>query len=198
MRVKIAAPALLAMGLALAACEAKAPEPAAPAAAPASAAEPAAAPAAATPAPADATAPAPAPAADATAPAAAPAPAAAAAAPAGPPTLASLAAPYNAADLDNGKTVFNKCRNCHSLKEADGNLIGPNLHGVFTRHPGTAPKFKYSEAMGKVTLERWTPEEVDKWLTNPKDYLPGSAMFLDGIKKPDDRRDVIAWLMTQS
>lgn len=112
--------------------------------------------------------------------------------------LAALPAPYNTANLANGKAQFVKCRSCHSVREADGNLVGPNLHGVFARHPGTAPKFRYTNQFKALPLEKWTPEELDKWLTNPQDYLPGSAMTLDGIKDPDARRDIIAYLMTAS
>lgn len=127
----------------------------------------------------------------------APAPAAPAPAPAA-LTLADLPAPWNAADLEEGKSQFMKCRNCHSLIEKDGNLVGPNLHGVFTRHPGTAPKFRYSDALKSIALERWTPEELDKWLSDPKGYLPGSSMFFNGIDDPEARRDIIAYLMTAS
>lgn len=112
--------------------------------------------------------------------------------------LADLPAPYNAADLASGKEQFLKCGKCHSLKPADGNLIGPNLHGVFARRPGAAPKFRYSEAMQKLQLERWKPEELDKWLANPETYLPKTGMFFDGIKDANKRRDVIAYLMTES
>lgn len=111
------------------------------------------------------------------------------------PTLAELPAPYNAADLGNGQTIFAKCRACHSLKAKEGNLVGPNLHGVFDRHPGTARKFKYSPALKAFAEERWTPELVDHWLSNPKTFLPGNGMFFNGIDKPENRRDVIAYLL---
>jgi cytochrome c len=126
--------------------------------------------------------------------------AAEAAAPAAAPklTLADLPEPYNAADLANGKVQFEKCKACHSLKPEDPAMVGPNLHGVFTRGAGTLPKFRYSEALKNVTIEKWTPEELDQWLTDPKAYLPGSAMFFNGIDDPDARRDVIAYIATES
>src|SRR5262245_47992209 len=57
------------------------------------------------------------------------------------PTLAELPAPWNSADLGNCASVFAKCRACHSVVAKEGNKVGPNLHGVFDRHPATAPKF---------------------------------------------------------
>jgi cytochrome c len=127
------------------------------------------------------------------------APAAETAAPAAPaPTLPELPAPYSAANLENGKTVFAKCKNCHGLLEKEGNKVGPNLHAVFDRPTASAPKFKYSPALAGFTEERWTPELVDHWLANPGTFLPGNGMFFNGIDKPDDRRDVIAYLLIET
>jgi cytochrome c len=112
--------------------------------------------------------------------------------------LADLPAPFNEADLDNGATIFIKCRNCHSAVPSEGNKTGPNLHGVFDRHPGTQVNFKYSDAMRHNPHDKWTGEELDKWLTGPKTYLPGSSMFFAGVENPKDRRDVIAYLMIQT
>jgi cytochrome c len=132
-------------------------------------------------------------------PAAARAAAPTSAAPAAPaPSLADLPAPYSSANLENGKSIFGKCRNCHSVMTAEGHKVGPNLHGVFDRHPGSAAKFKYSAALRAFAEERWTPELVDHWLSNPGTFLPGNGMFFNGIGKPDDRRDVIAYLLIET
>ena len=114
------------------------------------------------------------------------------------PTLADLPVPYGEANLENGKSVFAKCKNCHSLVAADGNKVGPNLHGVFDRHPASAPKFKYSPVLAAFKEERWTPDLVDHWLSNPGTFLPGNGMFFNGIGKPEDRRDVIAYLLIET
>jgi cytochrome c len=114
------------------------------------------------------------------------------------PALADLPAPWNSADLGNGATVFAKCRSCHSVVAKEGNKVGPNLHGVFDRRPATAPKFNYSPALKAFAEERWTPELIDHWLQKPKEFLPGNAMFFDGIAKEEDRRDVIAWLLIET
>jgi cytochrome c len=111
------------------------------------------------------------------------------------PTLAELPSPYNAADPENGKSMFGKCRSCHSLKASDGNMVGPNLHGVFDRDTASAPGFKYSPALAGFAEPRWTPELIDHWLANPKTFLPGNGMFFDGIANENDRRDIIAYLL---
>jgi cytochrome c len=130
-------------------------------------------------------------------PAEAPAPAEAAAPAAPAPTLAELPAPWNGANLETGAAEFNKCRSCHTLK-AGANLVGPSLHGVFERGPGAVPKFRYSEAMKKAEFTQWTPELVDHWLQKPTDFMPGTAMFFNGISKEEARRDLIGYLLIES
>jgi cytochrome c len=114
------------------------------------------------------------------------------------PALSELPSPYNAADLDNGKLAFNKCRACHSLVASQGNRVGPNLHGVFDRDIASAPKFRYSRALADFAEPRWTPELIDHWLANPKSFLPGNGMFFDGIAMEADRQDLIAYLLIHS
>jgi cytochrome c len=129
----------------------------------------------------------------------APAAETASAAPAVPvPTLTDLPSPWNEADLGAGAGQFAKCRACHSLKAREGNLVGPNLHGIFERGPGKAPKFRYSTAVKNAAFEQWTPELVDQWLQKPSGFLPGNAMFFNGITKPEMRRDLIAYLLIET
>lgn len=115
-----------------------------------------------------------------------------------PPQLADLPAPYNTANLGEGEAQFNKCRSCHTIKLGGTNLVGPNLHGLFDRKAGSVPKFKYSEAMKNSGFEAWTPEMVDHWLQKPTEFLPGTAMFFNGIAKEEARRDLIAYLLIET
>ena len=65
--------------------------------------------------------------------------------------------------------------------------------------PGTVEGFKYSEAMiqhGKDGLV-WTEENLDKSIsTNPKAFVPKNKMAFPGLKKPEERANVIAYLAT--
>lgn len=138
-------------------------------------------------------------AAPATAPvAAAPAPAAPAAAP-GEPSLefASLPAPYNTASYAAGNRTWKLCQSCHLTAEGAGNLVGPNLHGLFGRQVASAPGFDYSPALKAETFI-WTPEQLDEWLANPRTFVPGNRMSFSGVRKPEDRLAVIAYLMVQT
>jgi cytochrome c len=114
----------------------------------------------------------------------------------------ALAAPALAQDGDAeaGEKVFRKCAACHTA-EADGpNRVGPNLHGVVGRTAGTVEGFKYSEAMVKAGEEGhvWTPENLAAYLENPKETIPGNKMTFAGLKKPEERADVIAYLEHES
>ena len=95
-------------------------------------------------------------------------------------------------DADAGKKVFNKCKTCHAL-EAGKNRVGPSLAGVFGRGAGLAEGFKYSDAM-KSSGVTWDEAALDAYLADPKGFMPGNKMVFAGLKKDDEREDVIAFL----
>ena len=111
--------------------------------------------------------------------------------------LASLPAPYNAGDLENGRRVFARCRSCHTITEGGPNMTGPNLYGLFGSTVGTHEKYRYSEAL-KTADFVWDAEKLDHWLERPRDFLPGNKMSFVGIAAEQDRRDVIAFLKVET
>jgi cytochrome c2 len=107
--------------------------------------------------------------------------------------LVSAASPgFAAGDPDKGKAQFAICKICHSL-DAGKNLLGPSLHGLIGRTSGTVPGFNYSAAM-KAKAVVWDDDTLDKYLTDPKAYVPGNKMTFAGVKKDDARADLIAYL----
>ncbi len=137
---------------------------------------------AATPAPAPTVQPAAAPAADPAAPS---------------PEFANLPEPYKSANYARGKRTFKLCVSCHLIEAGAGNLVGPNLHGVFGRPVGSVVDFDYSNQVKNGGFV-WTPEKLDEWLTSPATFLPGNRMSFAGVRKPEDRTAVIAYLMVES
>jgi len=95
-------------------------------------------------------------------------------------------------DAAAGEKVFNKCKACHST-EAGKNKIGPSLHGVVGRAAGAVDGYKYSSAMAESGLV-WDEANLDAFLAKPKDLVSGTKMTFAGLKKEDERADVIAYL----
>lgn len=111
--------------------------------------------------------------------------------------IAALPAPYNAADLDNGKHKFAQCRSCHTTAQGGPNMTGPNLWGVFGRKAGSLDGFSYSDGV-KAAGFTWDVDHLDKWITDPRTMIPGTKMTFFGIRDPKDRVDVIAYLKSET
>ncbi|WP_438852895.1 c-type cytochrome [Brevundimonas nasdae] len=111
--------------------------------------------------------------------------------------LASLPAPYNEGDLENGRRAFARCRSCHTIGEGGPDMAGPNLYGVFGRKAGERPRYSYSNAMRTADFT-WDAEKLDHWLQNPRTFLPGNKMTFPGLPDDKDRRDVIAFLKVET
>jgi cytochrome c len=97
-------------------------------------------------------------------------------------------------DADAGKAVFAKCGVCHSVKEGE-NKIGPSLHGVVGRPSHSIDSFNYSDAF-KAYNVTWDEPTLDHYLTDPRGTVPGTKMIFVGLKKDEDRANVIAYLNT--
>ncbi|MFD2738207.1 c-type cytochrome [Sulfitobacter aestuarii] len=97
-----------------------------------------------------------------------------------------------AADAEKGAKVFKKCSSCHKT-EAGANATGPYLHGVVGRAIASVDGFGYSGALSGIEGD-WTPEELSAFLESPKGYAPGTTMGFAGLRKIEDRADVIAYL----
>ena len=111
--------------------------------------------------------------------------------------FASLPAPYNTANFDTGKRTFRLCQSCHLIEEGAGNRVGPNLYGMFDRKVGELDGFNYSRALMEADFD-WTPEKLEEWLADPRGFLPGNRMSFAGVRRPDDRTAVIAYIMLES
>jgi cytochrome c len=110
---------------------------------------------------------------------------------------AALPAPYNTGDLSNGQSEFALCRSCHTITEGGPDLTGPNLYGVFGRKAGSKEGYAYSDAV-KAAGFTWDAEHLDKWLSSPREFLPGTKMTFAGLHDPKDRIDLIAYLKVET
>ena len=102
---------------------------------------------------------------------------------------AGEAASASAGDPVHGEDIYQACTDCHSL---DQNDVGPRHRGVYGRAAGSLPDYNYSDALKRAKIV-WTEETLDKWLTDPQAFVPGTKMVFH-LDNPQDRADVIAFL----
>lgn len=95
-------------------------------------------------------------------------------------------------DAARGEAKFGDCAACHQL-EAGANNVGPSLHGIFTRKAGDIPDFRYSPAIKRSGIT-WTPETLDKFISDPQAMVPANRMPYAGMASAGDRADLIAYL----
>ena len=97
------------------------------------------------------------------------------------------------ADLSKGAKVFKKCSQCHVVEKDGANKIGPALWDIVNKAIGSKEDFKYSNALASYE-GKWTYEELNGFLYKPKEYINGTKMNFAGLKKQQDRADLILYL----
>lgn len=123
----------------------------------------------------------------------APVESAATAEPEAPADGGGISALLAAADTDAGAKVSKKCAACHSFDKGGKNKVGPNLWDVVGKAVASGEGYKYSRALAGLGGE-WTYDNLDAFLTRPKDFAAGTKMSFSGIKGAGDRANLIAFL----
>ena len=112
--------------------------------------------------------------------------------------IAALPAPYNLGDYEKGKRVFAQCRSCHTIGAGEPNRVGPHLHGVVGRTAGSVTDFRNYSAGLKGSGIVWDTATLDRWVANPRDVVVTSNMIFPGLRKEEDRRDLVAYIAVDS
>lgn len=114
------------------------------------------------------------------------------------PAVEPIAGLLASANAENGASVAKKCATCHTFESGGPNKIGPNLYDVVNRTIASHEGFSYSSALQDKASETWTYEHLSAFIAKPKDWAPGTKMSFAGIKKAEDRADLILYLRSLS
>ena len=109
------------------------------------------------------------------------------------PVIEPLSPLMAAAATAAGKKAVKRCATCHSFEKDGANKVGPNLFNVVGGSKGKTAGFAYSDAL-KAMGGVWSYEDLNAFLTKPKDFLPGTKMNFAGVKKAQDRANIIAFM----
>jgi cytochrome c len=101
------------------------------------------------------------------------------------------------ASTEKGENSAKKCQACHTFNKGEPNRVGPNLYGVVGRDRASTPGFNYSAAM-KAKGGKWTIEELNAFLANPRGSIPGTSMTFQGLPRGSERADIIVFLNSKS
>lgn len=99
-----------------------------------------------------------------------------------------------------GEKVFRKCKSCHQLGEGAKHRIGPHLNGLFGRRAASHEDFRYSKALVRAGTGglKWHADTLDAFLESPRKLASGTRMSFAGLKKAEDRLNLIAYLRAYS
>ena len=101
------------------------------------------------------------------------------------------------ASLENGEKIFKKCGACHTYKKDGANKVGPNLWNIVNKAKANVVGFAYSIELAEYGGV-WGYEELSQFLYKPKAYIKGTKMNYSGLKKSQDRADLILFLREQA
>ena len=118
--------------------------------------------------------------------------------PAEPVVVADIGTLLAAANVQQGEAAARKCAGCHNFAEGAGNKAGPGLFGVAGRQIASHPGFAYSPALQAHAADPWTYENLNAFLTAPKQFAPETKMNFGGLKDDVERANVIAYLASIS
>tara|TARA_Y100001970_G_scaffold121407_1_gene150610 strand:- start:18073 stop:18618 length:546 start_codon:yes stop_codon:yes gene_type:complete len=101
------------------------------------------------------------------------------------------------ASLEKGEKLFKKCSACHNYEKDSANKVGPNLWNLINRPKANVQGFAYSKVLAEYGGE-WSYEELAEFLYKPKKFAKGTKMNFAGLKKVQDRANIVLFLREQS
>lgn len=99
---------------------------------------------------------------------------------------------FASADASAGESVWRQCSSCHELEDG-ANGTGPHLYQIVGRDQSNVDAYEYSSSFAELA-GAWTPEELNGFLENPSEWVPGTKMTYRGLADVEDRANLIAYL----
>lgn len=111
----------------------------------------------------------------------------------------SAAGQAQAGDVAAGKSVYKKCVACH-FHNKEKLKVGPHLVGIVGRKAGIVEGYRYSKGLKKAAEEGlvWDEDSLDKYLEKPRGFIKRGKMAFAGLRDPQDRANVIAFLKAEA
>ena len=101
------------------------------------------------------------------------------------------------ADVSAGEKLAKKCTACHVFEAGGSNKVGPALWSIVNKAKASVDGFNYSSALAEFG-GKWDYQSLNAFLAKPKEYISGTKMNFAGLKKPQDRANMVAWLRTMA
>jgi cytochrome c len=100
------------------------------------------------------------------------------------------------ADPVRGQQLSKPCLQCHTFEKGGANKIGPNLFGIMNENIAAVPGYQFSPALAAHKGEKWDPDKLNIWLLKPQEFAKGTKMSFPGLRKVQDRADVVAYMQS--
>ena len=116
-----------------------------------------------------------------------------------PVQLAAQAIPIG--DANSGAEIYQReCASCHQIGEGATHRVGPHLNRIFDRGAGSHDNFRYSEALARQGRDGlvWDLRRLDAYIENPRALVSGTNMAYRGLRDPERRADLIAFIRAYS
>ncbi|MFW6076843.1 MAG: c-type cytochrome, partial [Hyphomicrobiales bacterium] len=97
-------------------------------------------------------------------------------------------------DPAEGEAAARACQACHTFEEGGAHRVGPNLWNVVGQPIAHHDDYNYSDALQGLSDQTWTLEALDEFLLNPREFAPGTKMAYGGMRRDEQRHQLLAYL----
>lgn len=100
-------------------------------------------------------------------------------------------------DAEKALSSFRKCKACHEIGLDAESKVGPHLNGLDGRPASGLDDFAYSKAFFEAAQDglTWDRDSLDEFIRMPKAFIKGTKMSYAGMRNPDERDNLIRWLL---